>query len=195
MPAERQGMLQEGPKLYPTMTPLSKITQTSGLGGLNVVPTHLKKEKKKKERSIKASVGDGQRNESISYIIQAFQEHFLLMNQMSTSHSSCVSSFFHMENVKISRNSQSCKMLWHIVKAYSFIIYELLLPVEKEISDDKCVQEDVIQSKHKTKPRRWTAHWGKSSMKNVDLSDWIKLIHSFTVHIINVTRTSCLREI
>lgn len=48
MPAERQGMLQEGPKLYPTMTPLSKITQTSGLGGLNVVPTHLKKEKKKK---------------------------------------------------------------------------------------------------------------------------------------------------
>lgn len=195
MPAERQGMLQEGPKLYPTMTPLSKITQTSGLGGLNVVPTHLKKKKKKKERCIKASVGDGQRNESISYIIQAFQEHFLLMNQMSTSHSSCVSSFFHMENVKISRNSQSCKMLWHIVKAYSFIIYELLLPVEKEISDDKCVQEDVIQSKHKTKPRRWTAHWGKSSMKNVDLSDWIKLIHSFTVHIINVTRTSCLREI
>lgn len=195
MPAERQDMLQEGPKLYPTMTPLSKITQTSGLGGLNVVPTHLKKEKKKKERCIKASVGDGQRNESISYIIQAFQEHFLLMNQMSTSHSSCVSSFFHMENVKISRNSQSCKMLWHIVKAYSFIIYELLLPVEKEISDDKCVQEDVIQSKHKTKPRRWTAHWGKSSMKNVDLSDWIKLIHSFTVHIINVTRTSCLREI
>lgn len=194
MPAERQGMLQEGPKLYPTMTPLSKITQTSGLGGLNVVPTHLKKEKKK-ERCIKASVGDGQRNESILYIIQAFQEHFLLMNQMSTSHSSCVSSFFHMENVKISRNSQSCKMLWHIVKAYSFIIYELLLPVEKEISDDKCVQEDVIQSKHKTKPRRWTAHWGKSSMKNVDLSDWIKLIHSFTVHIINVTRTSCLREI
>lgn len=195
MPAERQGMLQEGPKLYPTMTPLSKITQTSGLGGLNVVPTHFKKKKKKKERCIKASVGDGQRNESISYIIQAFQEHFLLMNQMSTSHSSCVSSFFHMENVKISRNSQSCKMLWHIVKAYSFIIYELLLPVEKEISDDKCVQEDVIQSKHKTKPRRWTAHWGKSSMKNVDLSDWIKLIHSFTVHIINVTRTSCLREI
>lgn len=136
-----------------------------------------------------------QRNESISYIIQGFQEHFLLMNQMSTSHSSCVSSFFHMENVKISRNSHSCKMLWHIVKAYSFITYELLLPIEKEISDDKCVQEDVIQSKHKTKPRRWTAHWGKSSMKNVDLSDWIKPIHSFTVHIINVTRTSCLREI
>lgn len=49
MPAERQDMLQEGPKLYPTMTPLSKITQTSGLGGLNVVPTHLKKEKKEKK--------------------------------------------------------------------------------------------------------------------------------------------------
>lgn len=49
MPAERQDMLQEGPKLYPTMTPLSKITQTSGLGGLNVVPTHLKKEKKKRK--------------------------------------------------------------------------------------------------------------------------------------------------
>lgn len=149
---------------------------------------------KKKKKCIKASVGDGQRNESISYIIQGFQEHFLLMNQMSTSHS-CVSSFFHMENVKISRNSHSCKMLWHIVEAYSFITYELLLRIEKEISDDKCVQEDVIQSKHKTKPRRWTAHWGKSSMKNVDLSDWIKPIHSFTVHIINVTRTSCLREI